>query len=120
MGKRKRVRAILPEKEEQTTDQRMADQAKALRDRIRKTAKKVREYRQKRYPGKRLSHILVKIRGELGAFAELVAISMIKRNQGNQLSPDEQVSLERDRISLLEKNPHLKKDFEQMDCPVGF
>jgi hypothetical protein len=120
MGKRKRARTILPEKEEQAIDQRMADQAKALRDRIRKTAKKVREYRQKRYPDKPLSHILVKIRGELGAFAELVAISMIKRNQGDRLSADEQVSLEREKISLLGLWPDLKKDFEQMDCPAGF
>ena len=120
MGKRKRAKETLPEKEEQSTDQSTADQAKALKCRIKIAEKEIRRYRQKRYPDKPLSYILVKIRGELGAFAELVAIAMIKRNQGDRLSPEERISLERERISLLESYPHLRMDFEQMDCPTGF
>jgi hypothetical protein len=119
MRKRKR-KATFPEKEEQLADQRMADQARALRDKIRKAEKAIRKYHQRWYPGKPLSHILLKINREISPFAELVAILMIKRNQGNRLSADETVSLERDRISLLESHPYLKKDFEQMECPAGF
>ena len=94
-----RQRITPPEKEERL-NQELA--AKNLAVKIKKADKENRHFREKRCPEKSMLQILRKIRGELGAFNEAVAIARIKW-RWCQLSPDKIAPEDRSFLAEEEK-----------------